>query len=588
MSVATLERPSRREFRAGKNLIKTVILRQAGSLEQAIGELVKNSIDSGSTRCEILIGNKTVHVVDDGTGMSREEIETAFETLGLEQTEAERARKTFGEFRMGRGQAFSQGVNRWRTATFEMVVDVASDDVAGYDLVDDLEPIEGCRVQIELYRPLDEWTVRNTKERLANRFKYASIKVLVNGDSVTEDVAASLLPWTSVTDDAYISARLSGYLVVYNQGILVASFPCSRFGFGGLVVTKRRIHTNFSCNEIMDSCPTWARIREQAESSIGTISLDDDLDDAGRCKAVELFLANRLPWKSFRNLPVFHFGNGKYGTLQVLANHLQRTKKRFAIADRVELRAELAERQRLAVVLVEDSIPDSDCDKSEIVFRILKHDSLPSGLRKRLSDSTFVNYHRLDVVDHPITHMSRGECCNQVQGWIRLIEPMLTQYGKKVCRTMDLVIGRRDGSWAWTDGQTFVAFNHTELSRRTFSVFSFVEVARTLLHELSHDKADTACHTHSPDFFEELDRLEGLHLATMVDQLVARSPSVAAEYGLRLSRSINIAVKDDPSENPKEIVDDGITATREHEAGRDDLDLEHASDQHLPGPLGSV
>ena len=102
-----------RHFRIDHNkLLLDVIRRQAGSLTKAIMEGVMNAVDAGATRCDISVTADTVTITDDGKGFaSKKEIQEWFEVFGAAHSEEEA--KTFGTFRMGRGQMFAYGVNKW-------------------------------------------------------------------------------------------------------------------------------------------------------------------------------------------------------------------------------------------------------------------------------------------------------------------------------------------------------------------------------------------------------------------------------------------------------------------------------------------
>src|ERR1051325_290463 len=112
-----------RRFQMHHQLLHDVILRQAGTLGKALLESVMNAVDARATRCEISLTADSVIVQDDGIGFrSREEIEQFFEVFGQPHQTGEE--KVYGTFRMGRGQMFAFGHNLWKTAHFEMEVDV--------------------------------------------------------------------------------------------------------------------------------------------------------------------------------------------------------------------------------------------------------------------------------------------------------------------------------------------------------------------------------------------------------------------------------------------------------------------------------
>ena len=117
-------------FQMHPDLLRSVIRKQAGSLDKAILEAVMNSIDAGSSSVNIQLLTDKVIITDDGRGFrDAQEIQDFFATFGTPHKEGD---ATYGKFRMGRGQMFAFGKNTWRTGTFQMDVDV--DVHLGFDL----------------------------------------------------------------------------------------------------------------------------------------------------------------------------------------------------------------------------------------------------------------------------------------------------------------------------------------------------------------------------------------------------------------------------------------------------------------------
>ena len=122
-----------RRFKMHPKLLFDVIQRQAGSLAKAVLEGVMNSIDAKATKCRITLTNNELTISDDGTGIrTRKSIEDFFETFGQPHDESEG--KVYGTFRMGRGQLFAYGKNRWRTGPFEMKIDIKNKGL-DYELI---------------------------------------------------------------------------------------------------------------------------------------------------------------------------------------------------------------------------------------------------------------------------------------------------------------------------------------------------------------------------------------------------------------------------------------------------------------------
>ena len=143
---------STHRFEAHDALLLSVMREQAGTLAKAVQEGVMNSIDAGAGRVDVRTTAMTVEIHDDGGGFaSKEAILRCFTIFGLPQEMQEQMTKTYGHFRMGRGQMFHYGRNVWRTNTFSMHTDL---DARGldFDVRSGIEPpVPGCRIQIDLY-----------------------------------------------------------------------------------------------------------------------------------------------------------------------------------------------------------------------------------------------------------------------------------------------------------------------------------------------------------------------------------------------------------------------------------------------------
>lgn len=250
----------RRKFKMHPKLLMDVIKRQAGTLAKAIMEGVMNAVDAKATECRVSITHETVTLDDDGHGITeREHIEKFFETFG--QPHEEEEGKTYGTFRMGRGQMFSFGVNKWTTGPFIMHVNV-KDLGLEYDLhvsksVGDER--DGCAIEIQLYEQLKPSEVRETVQQVTDWCQYAPIQLYINNKLVSKPPEAQ--KWDHVLDEAYIKLRDMGNLVIYNLGVHTLEFPNNRFGTGGIVVSRQQLKVNFARNDIQSDCPVWRKVK---------------------------------------------------------------------------------------------------------------------------------------------------------------------------------------------------------------------------------------------------------------------------------------------------------------------------------------
>jgi hypothetical protein len=221
----------KRDFRVHPKFLADAIRRQAGTLSKAVLEAVMNATDAGANIIRITTDADGRQIVmdDDGRGFqSRQEIHTWFECFGQPHEESEQ--KVYGTFRMGRGQLFNFGVNRWRTGDWTMVVDLDKHGLC-YVLEDESTTHKGCRIQIDFYRRLTASDQYQLHRDLSLWCKYALIDVIYNGKSLSTPAAQQ--KWDRETPEAYIRLKATGGLRIYNLGIYVQEKPAHTFGAAG-------------------------------------------------------------------------------------------------------------------------------------------------------------------------------------------------------------------------------------------------------------------------------------------------------------------------------------------------------------------
>ena len=245
MAKQTAKTPETRTFRMHPHLLFDVIRRQAGTLLKAILEGVMNAVDAKATEITITLDKTLLRITDNGTGITEKAaIERYWETFG-QPPEAHEA-KTYGQFRMGRGQLFAFGCNTWKTGPFQMYVDIWNKGL-DYQLTEVEKALPGCDINVMLYNPLLPSDMDQTLRELAIAIKYVPAKIVLNGKEVTTDVEG--IEWDHVLPEAYIRLKQGGNMYVYNLGVLVCSHPAHTFGCGGEVVSRKQLRVNFARNE---------------------------------------------------------------------------------------------------------------------------------------------------------------------------------------------------------------------------------------------------------------------------------------------------------------------------------------------------
>jgi hypothetical protein len=332
-------------------LLFDVIKSQAGSLQKALTELVMNSVDAGASSVEITLDRNCFCVKDDGKGFAgRDEIDAFFETFGTPHAEGD---AVFGRFRMGRGQAFAFARNRWRTGTFEMLVDIQGRGL-DYDLITGCEPAVGCTINGDLYERLDPSELLSIARSLAEQCQYLPIPLLLNGKIINRLPESER--WTHTDDSAYVRVDDSRRLSLFNLGVLVAHYPASEFGVGGVVVSRRQLAVNFARNDVLRSqCPEWRAIRplltrlaaEHCGRTKGAKRTEAWREFQAR-KVLTTALTTSEQVEELRGLPLFTDVAGKHLSLKQLAS----SSLPIVVAPtRKSLLADRLQQGRLAVVL---------------------------------------------------------------------------------------------------------------------------------------------------------------------------------------------------------------------------------------------
>ena len=356
----------RSNFVMHPRLLADVIFRQAGTLTKAIVELVMNSIDAGATQIDITLTNDHCVVKDDGQGIQTEaDIEKCFATFGSPHTDDER--KTYGTFRMGRGQAFAFGKNTWITGKFLLHVD-AKQDCLTYALEHLDEVADGCSVQIELYSHLGDWNLSDTIRGLKRFVRFSPIHVMVNGERISEDADAA--EWTSENGSARMAIRAGTEGVdVYNLGIYVCTLPSHQIGAAGVVVSKQQLRVNFARNEVQDDCGVWQQILPLVHAQAAAlVSTRTRLNDGQRTAVIRQLLAKRLT--NWQKLALFTLVTGEHVNIAKLTKLLTKCPT-LTYADAGSTDGDTVHRMGLAVVLSKKTAEDFDCSSpSQLLLRL--------------------------------------------------------------------------------------------------------------------------------------------------------------------------------------------------------------------------
>lgn len=505
-----------RQIKSHPKLLHDVITRQAGSIEKAIMEAVMNSVDATrnteNPTCEITVHSDCIQVQDNGRGFqSRREIEDWFETFGQPHEESEN--KTYGTFRMGRGQLFAFGVNQWVSGEFRMRVDIKNEGLE-YKLSSGQPQAPGCKVTIILYRELEPYYVNTIIQHLSGWCRYAPICLKINGVQISKDPKDE--EWTIENDDMYFRGDISTFqLPIFNLGTYVADVIYQTPGVSGIIVTKKPLKVNFARNDIQHDCPVWKRIQETLIEYVGNTFGNLDKLTTEQLRGIWRKLGTRqIPIN--RKIPLFvDTSDRRYTVDDLLGKTLSKYQNRIAFADKYDRIADRAMQNRLALVLNENMIAWSGLNPNSIdsekkFLELVK--ALCSAAGCYVGQITYMCYAELSSsINNDFKILEPSEYLVAEQFWVRLAKNyryFMYPYNKtrvpvEERKSRQIVIGVSGIADGWTDGQSYIALNRDWVAKLKVDVGGITQLAVLLAHELSHDGPTTSVtHTHGVEFYE--------------------------------------------------------------------------------------
>lgn len=253
------------DFTMHPNILYDIIDRQAGTLEKAVLEATMNAAEAGSPRFDIdfTVDPNRIVMTDSGVGIkTKTELEEHFKQFGTPHEAGEN--KKWAQFRMGRGQCFAMGRNKWLTCGWILTTDIRTDKAANrrprFVLNKSTQEFKGCRIEIDLYDDKFHGTVESLKALVKKQVQFVDMSVYFNGEQINTPPAD--LKWTMEDDDAYYLFGPGHNLIIYNMGVRYQDIPASDAGAVGVIVSKAQLKVNFARNEVLSDCAIMQRINQ--------------------------------------------------------------------------------------------------------------------------------------------------------------------------------------------------------------------------------------------------------------------------------------------------------------------------------------
>lgn len=500
-----------REFTMDTNLLRDVITRQAGSISKAVVEGVMNLCEAGATEGRITLSSDVLRIEDNGRGFtSREEILEVFEVFG--KSDARKGEdKAWAEFQMGRGQLMAFGITRYRTHTFEMIVDIRScEEKIKYTLIEGLERVEGCTVTVELYDPVPARSLGWKCDEIRRSIRYVNLPLYLNDELIS--FPPDEQHWDFITDDAYI--RIGGHgLSLYNLGVYVKSVSNKECGVGGTIVSRRRLKLNFARNDVIEDCPIWTRtaqfMREKSQSDLLKAKSPNE-------EQVNLIITN---WRSefftiedIYDCKLLRDTNDKRWSLAMMA---EKGFPYFTLDDKQSLRADKAMQTGLGIVF--------NYRFTREAFRVSTERGVihPVNILEELFEAAQRVQHPIKCLP-PIQNLSPDELYEELEEANAILEEaeltpkeriilkVLNRWNVSYANSFDkqkprrILLGISDTAYAWTDGDAYVVFDRRYMNDAVTSLTGWCKSLLKLAHEYAHLKVENL--THDDDFKERYER----------------------------------------------------------------------------------
>lgn len=459
-----------RQFKMHPNLLMDIIKRQAGTIEKSWLEAIMNSIDAGAKHINITITKEQTIIKDDGKGMGKEEVLKYFEVFGLPHTQDEQ--KTYGEFRMGRGQLFAHGINVWRTNGLEMVVDVEKTGLE-YVLKEHEDHFRGCEIKVSHYKPLEDF--REKVDSLKEWIKFVPVKVIINDIQLKHEEK-------KVYESEYAKYYIQigeGTLTVYNQGVRVMDL--NEFGIKGSIVSKKPIKVNFARNDIMSDCQIWQCIRPE----LNNLALDMFKNRQRLPEIAKKWILNKCNYSKvvlnmFMDSPIIRSSSGGWLSIRDITS----ANVPIIFAENGDKLADKA-MQRGTVISIDNNY--------RTVKGILSENSL-------ISKEKFISLEDLKK-DNKINTKSSDVNIESLKPRERKNLKCLILWNKEyISNPREIKVGTGNAR-AWTDGKSYIYINKDELQ---IPFFEFASVLPTILiHEYCHDDNSEETDVHGEVFYEK-------------------------------------------------------------------------------------
>ena len=513
-----------RNMKMHKKLLLDTIKRQAGTLEKANLEGVRNSIEAGSpivvVEFKVVDGIAHLSIHDTGRGIeTKKEMIEHFETFGTPHEASECT--TWKQFRMGRGQMFAFGKNTWRTATFKMEVDIDNKGLT-YELTENLPFIQGCQIDIELYtNPIRYSSIDNYKERIQKQIRFMEIPIMFNGEQI--NTPASECKWDFEDKNSYYMFNTGSDFKVYNLGAYVMDASLSDMGMVGIVVSKKQLKVNFARNDVQHDCEVYHgymkdtnEVDEQGDTIQKKIDGIKDVVKKNRIKKTRQRRRTLDTWERTATLKDLRDGSQDLTDVKTLGL-IQTSQGKWLSLDAVR-----KSKMQWCFAPLGDRYADKLMERdqalciSEKMLDIVGYTGVKSMFFSWLTNTESSHNYGQDVWQNlSIMYVDFKKLSDGINDSYHIIpHKKYTKYERRIIAVLQgmgcwdsrqIVLGLSDTASGWTDAVSYIAIDR-EWLRRTKPTYgrAIATLMMLMAHEMAHDTDSRGTHVHGPEFYEKM------------------------------------------------------------------------------------
>lgn len=461
---------SNEKFEMSEDLLRSVILKQAGSIQKAIQECIQNSLDAQATIIKLDINNRGFNFYDNGCGMNKKQIDSFFKIFGNSSKKDDKNK--IGAFGMGRGQVFSFGYTVWRTKEWKISVNIMKR--LGYRIRKIKVNMEGTDICCTFFKSISNWDCDSIITRVKNYFiPGGNIKFYINGIYYKPQMEI-LSEYSDKDFTVFNNNRFSSS--IFSQNLYVKSIH-SMFDYS--INCNKKMELNFARNSFLDKEESSKKLKTLLKKIENNELLSiKKFDATGGKHVLQLLDEGKVEVKDFIKRKIIELANGKLVSIEELKGKKIMYGGKDKLSDKAIQQGYIVVNDRISHLI--NSLKSND-KISLIISNKRPCDVVEEGYRRQITEKIFYkNKGYRPLLYYYFTIEMNEEVFN----------------GNREIR-----VGESDDANAWTDGNNRIWFNENIFSKKMIRREKEMSIFHLLLHEYAHDEDDTNETSHDGNFY---------------------------------------------------------------------------------------